>query len=80
LALAWRLFGKKFLFDHHDLSPEMYEAKYKRQGGLLYRALLWLESGSAVPMLMTPDEFGAHARSEIEKWAKIIKANAITAE
>jgi tripartite-type tricarboxylate transporter receptor subunit TctC len=39
----------------------------------------WEKQG-AVPMVMTPDEFGAHARSEIEKWAKIIKANAITAE
>jgi glycosyltransferase involved in cell wall biosynthesis len=46
LALAWRLAGKRFLFDHHDLSPEMYEAKYRKQGGLLYRALLWLEKMS----------------------------------
>lgn len=43
LALAWRLGGKRFLFDHHDLSPEMYEAKYRRKGGMLYRGLLWLE-------------------------------------
>lgn len=43
LAVAWRLGGKRFLFDHHDLSPEMYEAKYQRQGGMLYRGLLWLE-------------------------------------
>ena len=41
LAYAWRLFGKRFLFDHHDLSPEMYEAKYKKRGGALYRNLLW---------------------------------------
>ena len=33
-----------------------------------------------VPMLMTPDEFGAHVQSEIEKWARIIKANAIAPE
>jgi glycosyltransferase involved in cell wall biosynthesis len=43
LALVWRLGGKRFLFDHHDLSPEMYEAKYHKRGGVLYRALLWLE-------------------------------------
>jgi glycosyltransferase involved in cell wall biosynthesis len=43
LGLAWRLFGKRFLFDHHDLSPEMYEAKYHKQGGLLHWLLLWLE-------------------------------------
>jgi glycosyltransferase involved in cell wall biosynthesis len=46
LALAWRLGGKKFLFDHHDLSPEMYEAKYRRHGGLLHRILVWLEKMS----------------------------------
>jgi tripartite-type tricarboxylate transporter receptor subunit TctC len=39
----------------------------------------WEKQG-AVPMLMTPNEFGAHVQSEIEKWAKIIKANAIAGE
>jgi tripartite-type tricarboxylate transporter receptor subunit TctC len=39
----------------------------------------WEKQG-AVPMVMTPDEFGAHVQSEIEKWAKIIKANAIASE
>jgi glycosyltransferase involved in cell wall biosynthesis len=28
LARFWKLFGKRFLFDHHDLSPEMYQAKF----------------------------------------------------
>ena len=44
-ALAWfyKLFGKKFLFDHHDLSPEMYVAKGGQAGGLLHRGLLLLE-------------------------------------
>lgn len=43
LALIWRPLGKRFLFDHHDLSPEMYQAKYKKKHGMLYRLLLWLE-------------------------------------
>ncbi|MGH6988899.1 MAG: glycosyltransferase family 4 protein [Stellaceae bacterium] len=44
LAAFWRVFGKRFLFDHHDLSPEMYRAKFDgRDGGLILRALLWLE-------------------------------------
>jgi glycosyltransferase involved in cell wall biosynthesis len=46
LGFAWRLFGKRFLFDHHDLSPEMYEAKFNKRGGLLYQILLWLEKKS----------------------------------
>ena len=43
LGLMWRPFGKRLLFDHHDLSPEMYLAKYRTSGGPLYRALLALE-------------------------------------
>ncbi len=27
----FRLFGKKFLFDHHDINPELYEAKFNRR-------------------------------------------------
>ena len=43
LAWFWRLFGKRFLFDHHDLSPEMYAAKFGRDCGLMYTGLLFLE-------------------------------------
>lgn len=38
----FRLFGRKFLFDHHDLNPELYEAKFGRRD-LFYRLLLKLE-------------------------------------
>jgi glycosyltransferase involved in cell wall biosynthesis len=43
LAIPYKLLGKKFIFDHHDLSPEMYLAKGGEKKGLLYRGLLWLE-------------------------------------
>lgn len=44
LGLFWRLFGKVFVFDHHDLSPEMFQAKFGRdRGGVLFKALLFLE-------------------------------------
>jgi glycosyltransferase involved in cell wall biosynthesis len=43
LAWFWRLFGKRFLFDHHDLSPEMYAAKFGRDSGPMYQGLLFLE-------------------------------------
>lgn len=43
LAWFYRPFGVKFLFDHHDLSPEMYLAKGNKQDTLLYRGLLLLE-------------------------------------
>jgi glycosyltransferase involved in cell wall biosynthesis len=34
--------GAKFVFDHHDISPELYEAKFGRRG-LLWRLLVWME-------------------------------------
>lgn len=37
----FRLLGKKFVFDHHDLAPELYLSRIgRRAGGLVYRALL----------------------------------------
>ena len=43
LAFFYRMLGVKFVFDHHDLCPEMYVAKGRPRKGFLYRALLWLE-------------------------------------
>jgi glycosyltransferase involved in cell wall biosynthesis len=43
LALLFRPLGVKFVFDHHDLCPEMYLAKGRSRTGMLYRALLMLE-------------------------------------
>jgi len=28
----YKLFGKKFVFDHHDINPELYEAKFGKKG------------------------------------------------
>ena len=38
----FKLLGKKFLFDHHDLCPELYQAKFGRRDRF-YRLLLALE-------------------------------------
>jgi len=32
VALPLRLFGVRYLFDHHDINPELYEAKFGRRG------------------------------------------------
>ena len=42
IGAFFKLLGKRFLFDHHDLNPELYEAKFGRRD-LLYRLLLKLE-------------------------------------
>jgi glycosyltransferase involved in cell wall biosynthesis len=36
------LFGKKFLFDHHDLNPELFEAKFGKRGAV-WKILCLLE-------------------------------------
>lgn len=44
IAALYKLFGKPFVFDHHDLAPEMYRARFKDGGnGLVYEALVLLE-------------------------------------
>ena len=42
IGAFYKLFGKKFIFDHHDIGPELYEAKFGRRDGL-YRLLVLLE-------------------------------------
>jgi glycosyltransferase involved in cell wall biosynthesis len=39
VAGFFKLLGKKFLFDHHDINPELYEAKFGRRD-FFYRVML----------------------------------------
>src|SRR5207249_12198558 len=44
IAMLYKLFGKRFVFDHHDLSAEMYQARLSGRGNpMVYRVLVWLE-------------------------------------
>ena len=43
IGLFYKLFlRKKFVFDHHDINPELYEAKFGKKG-LLYKIMCWWE-------------------------------------
>ena len=42
VGLPFKLFGRKFVFDHHDINPELFEAKFGRRG-LLWRGLRFME-------------------------------------
>src|SRR5438445_10438340 len=42
VALPFKLFGVKYIFDHHDVSPELYLSKYGRRD-FLYKVQTWLE-------------------------------------
>lgn len=37
----FKIFGKKFLFDHHDINPELYEAKFGRRDFFYKVMLAW---------------------------------------
>jgi glycosyltransferase involved in cell wall biosynthesis len=42
VALPFKLFGVKYIFDHHDAIPELYVSKYGKRG-FLYKAQVLLE-------------------------------------
>ena len=42
VALPFKLMGAKFVFDHHDINPELYEAKFNRRG-FFWRLLVVFE-------------------------------------
>jgi len=61
LAPMFRLTGARVVFDQHDLSPEIYEAKYSRRGRA-WRALLTTErrSHQSADIVITPNESMRH--------------------
>src|SRR5271168_3197740 len=42
VALPFKLFGVKYIFDHHDACPELYISKYEKRGAF-YKIQVWLE-------------------------------------
>ena len=42
IGAFFKLFGKKFVFDHHDINPELFEAKFGRRGRL-YKLVCFFE-------------------------------------
>lgn len=43
IGAIYKIFGKRFVFDQHDLSPETYLVRFRKKGGLIYKLLLLLE-------------------------------------
>lgn len=42
VAILFKILGAKYIFDHHDISPENYVAKFQNKG-ILYQILLLME-------------------------------------
>ncbi len=45
LAWPYKLLGKKFVYDQHDICPELFESKFGKRGWF-YKLLLWFEKKS----------------------------------
>jgi glycosyltransferase involved in cell wall biosynthesis len=43
MGLFYQLFGKKYVFDQHDLTPEVFEIKFEGRKNLIYRVLRFME-------------------------------------
>jgi glycosyltransferase involved in cell wall biosynthesis len=60
IALFMKLFGVRFVFDQHDLGPELFEAKFGRRSGFFYWLATFLERCSfraADSCIATNDSF-----------------------
>ncbi len=42
VAWPFRLLGRRYIFDHHDINPELFEAKFGKRG-FFWKMLLWAE-------------------------------------
>ena len=42
VAIPFKLFGVKYIFDHHDINPELYEAKFNKRN-LFYKLMILFE-------------------------------------
>jgi glycosyltransferase involved in cell wall biosynthesis len=43
IAIFYKLLGIRFIFDHHDLSPELYRVKFSKDKNLIYKILMICE-------------------------------------
>jgi glycosyltransferase involved in cell wall biosynthesis len=59
VALPFKLLGRKYIFDHHDINPELYESKFKKRGLFweLLRAAEWLTFKTANVVISTNESY-----------------------
>jgi len=67
VAAFYKPFGKKFVFDHHDLCPELYQSRYKADKGFLTNMLGLLEKGSLKLADITIATNESYRRIQIER-------------
>jgi len=70
VALPFKLMGKRFIFDHHDINPELYEAKFGRRG-FFWRLMVLLEwlTFKAADVVISTNE--SYRRIAIQRGGKL---------
>jgi hypothetical protein len=82
VALPFKLLGKRFIFDHHDVVPELFHIKFN-QTGFFHRLLLWCEwltfksanlviSSNETLRAITVDCGGKEARKYVEAFESVL--------
>lgn len=59
VAWQFKLLGKRYVFDHHDINPELYEAKFNKRG-FMWRLMCtfeWLTFKTADTVLSTNESY-----------------------
>jgi glycosyltransferase involved in cell wall biosynthesis len=67
VALPWKLLGKKYIFDHHDLCPELYRSRYGARHDFVARVLQWVEWGNLKLANVTIATNESYKRIQIER-------------
>ncbi|MGE0233635.1 MAG: glycosyltransferase, partial [Flavobacteriaceae bacterium] len=69
VAAPYKLLGKRFVFDHHDVCPELFEAKFERRG-IFHRLLRFAErrTFAAADLVISANE--TYRRLAIERGGK----------
>jgi len=65
IGRLFKALGSAFIYDQHDLAPEVYLAQGGRQGGLVHRFLLWAERrtyAQADVVIATNESYAQFAR------------------
>lgn len=69
IAWQFKLLGKRYIFDHHDINPELYEAKFNRRGFFwqVLKFFEWLTFKTADVVISTNESY---RRIAIERGGK----------
>lgn len=69
IAMQFRLFGRRYIFDHHDINPELFEVKFGKRGWL-WKAVALVEKINfmcAQVVISTNESYRSIARTRGKK-------------